>query len=74
MPEEDFRYVDLAGIFENVISTRQLSISKFCPIMKFKKKKKKKIENEASCEILNCQILKNKKNTNCQISIFGSIR
>jgi hypothetical protein len=42
MPQEDFRYVGLAGIFENVIPTRQLSISKFCPIMKFKKKKKKK--------------------------------
>ncbi len=44
MPQEDFRYVDLAGIFENVISTRQLSISKFCPIMKFKKKEKKEEE------------------------------
>jgi hypothetical protein len=27
-----------------VISTRQLSISKFCPIMKFKKKEKKEEE------------------------------
>jgi hypothetical protein len=44
MPQEDFRYVNLAGIFENVIPTRQLSISKFCPIMKFKKKRKKKKE------------------------------
>jgi hypothetical protein len=52
--------VDLADIFENVIPTRQLSISKFCLIMKFKKKKKKS-ENKVFCEILNCQILKNKK-------------
>jgi hypothetical protein len=74
MPQEDFRYVGLAGIFENVIPTRQLSISKFCPIMKFQKKKKKS-ENEVFCEILNCQILKKKKKKNCQIStIFGSIR
>ncbi len=37
MPQEDFKYVDLACIFENVIPTRQLSISKFCPMMRFKK-------------------------------------
>jgi len=73
MPQEDFRYVDLAGIFENVISTRQLSISKKNPNNEIFLKRKKKSENEVNCEILNCQILKNKKNTNCQISIFGSI-
>jgi hypothetical protein len=50
MPQEDFRYVDLARIFENVILTRQLSISKFCPMMKFKILKNK-IKNEVFCEI-----------------------
>jgi hypothetical protein len=31
MPQEDFRYVDLAGIFENVIATKTIINIKIFP-------------------------------------------
>jgi hypothetical protein len=73
MPQEDFRYVDLAGIFENVIPTRQLSISKFLPNNEIQKRRRR-VKMKRFVRFLNCQILKNKKNTNCRVSIFGSMR